>query len=202
MNRQFAGFAAGTLIALLPAAAWAAPEEVLDTIFRLGSYATVVVVVAVFLGVYFYRSRDRSRTPLLKIFDQREAIHAVAPDTPVIDCVRRMAAEKIGALIVVEGDKLAGIFTERDALYKVLGAGLDPAVTKIAAVMTKDPYCVAPATTVGEAMEAVTQRRFRHLPVVENGKVLAVVSSGDLTHWLVKDQIEEVKELVELAARS
>jgi CBS domain-containing protein len=56
--------------------------------------------------------------------------------------------------------------------------------------------------TVGEAMRLVTTRRFRHLPIVENNKVLAVISSGDLTHWLVKDQIGEVQELVDLAARS
>ena len=68
--------------------------------------------------------------------------------------------------------------------------------------MTKDPYCVAPTTTVRAAMEVITQRRFRHLPIVENGKLLAVVSSGDLTHWLVKDQIGEVQEIAKLAARS
>ena len=61
---------------------------------------------------------------------------------------------------------------------------------------------VPPTTTVGAAMELVTKRRFRHLPIVEKGKVLAVVSSGDLTHWLVKDQMGEVQELVDLAARS
>jgi CBS domain-containing protein len=56
-------------------------------------------------------------------------------------------------------------------------------------------------TTVGDAMQLITERRFRHLPVVENGKVLAVVSSGDLTRWLVQDQLGEVQELVDLAAR-
>ena len=65
--------------------------------------------------------------------------------------------------------------------------------------MTKDPYCIPSTTNVGDAMELITTRRFRHLPIVENGKVLAVVSSGDLTHWLVKDQIGEVQELVDLA---
>ena len=67
--------------------------------------------------------------------------------------------------------------------------------------MTKDPYCIGPATTVGNAMQLITERQFRHLPVVENGKVLAVVSSGDLTRWLVQDQVGEVQELVKLAAR-
>ena len=120
----------------------------------------------------------------------------------VTECVRKMTAEKVGALIVMDGERLVGIFTERDALNKVLGAGLNPVSTKISAVMTKDPICIPPATTVGEAMELVTKRRFRHLPVVEKGRVLAVVSSGDLTHWLVKDKMGEVQELVDLAARS
>ena len=113
-----------------------------------------------------------------------------------------VTAEKIGALIVMDGERLTGIFTERDALNKVLAAGLDPRSTKVSEVMTKDPYCIPPTTTVGAAMELVTKRRFRHLPIVENGKLLAVVSSGDLTHWLVKDQVGEVQELVDLAARS
>jgi signal-transduction protein with cAMP-binding, CBS, and nucleotidyltransferase domain len=61
---------------------------------------------------------------------------------------------------------------------------------------------IGPTTTVGDAMQLITERRFRHLPIVDDGKVLAVVSSGDLTHWLVQDQMGEVKELVELAGRS
>jgi CBS domain-containing protein len=72
----------------------------------------------------------------------------------------------------------------------------------VSEVMTKDPYCIGPTTTVGDAMQLITERRFRHLPIVDNGNVLAVVSSGDLTRWLVQDQIGEVKELVDLAARS
>jgi CBS domain-containing protein len=113
-----------------------------------------------------------------------------------------MTHEKLGALIVMDGERLIGIFTERDALNKVLAAGLDPASTKVSEVMTKDPYCIPPTTTVGEAMALVTKRRFRHLPIVENGKVLAVISSGDLTHWMVKDETGGVQELVDLTARS
>ncbi|HIJ63760.1 MAG TPA: CBS domain-containing protein [Rhodospirillaceae bacterium] len=101
--------------------------------------------------------------------------------------MRRMTNAKIGALVVIDGEKLSGIFTERDALNKVLSGGLDPVNTKVSEVMTREPYCVAPTTTVGEALKLITGRRFRHLPVAENGKVLAVVSSGDLTHWLVRE---------------
>lgn len=179
-------------------------EEQLSTLLigKLPLYAFFLFLIVVVIVVYFMRLRDKRRAPLGRIYEARETIHSVGPDTPVADCVRTMAAEKIGALIVMDGERLTGIFTERDALNKVLAAGLDPVSTKVSAVMTKDPYCIPPTTTVGEAMELVTKRRFRHLPIVENGKVLAVVSSGDLTHWLVKDQMGEVQELVDLAARS
>lgn len=199
MNGSFRRLGAA-LAVLHPVAAFAAPEEVLDTLFRLGVYAALIVVATVFLGVHFFRSRDRRRTPLRRLLAAGNAVHAVGPEATVIDCVRKMAAEKIGALVVIDGEALVGIFTERDALNKVLAAGLDPVGTKVSAVMTADPHCVPPAMTVGEAMEAVTQRRFRHLPIVEGGRVLAVVSSRDLTHWLVGDQGEEVQRLVDLAA--
>ena len=202
MKRLSCKSGAGIGLALLSPAALATQEELLMTLGRVPTYAFVLFVIIVFVAVYFMRSRDKRAAPLSRIFEEREAIHSVGPDTPVTVCVRAMTAEKIGALIVMDGERLIGIFTERDALNKVLAAGLDPVNTKVSEVMTKDPYCIPPTTTVGEAMQLVTQRRFRHLPIVENGKVLAIVSSGDLTHWLVKDQVGEVQELVDLAARS
>ncbi len=194
----------GLGLALLPVAALAAPtqEEVLPFLTGVLIYGLILFVVVVAVYVYFIRLGDKRRTPLNRVFEQSEAIHSVGPNATVMECVRAMTAEKIGALIVLDGERLIGIFTERDALNKVLAAGLDPSSTKVSEVMTKDPYCVPPTTTVGDAMEVVTKRRFRHLPVVEKGKVLAVLSSGDLTHWMVKDQMGEVQELVDLAARS
>ena len=185
------------------AALAATQEELLTTILgQVQMYVFIAFVIIVMAGVYFMRSRDKRQTPLNKIFEKGEAIHSVGPDTPVTECVRLMTASKIGALIVLDGKQLIGIFTERDALNKVLACGLDPGNTKVSEVMTKDPYCIRPTTTVGDAMELITKRRFRHLPIVDNGKVLAVVSSGDLTHWLVQDQMGEVQELVDLAAGS
>jgi CBS domain-containing protein len=202
MRDLFCNSTAGIGLALLSPAALAAQEELLKTIGEAPMYIFILFVIIAAAAVYFMKSRDKRSVPLDRIFEQRQAIHSVAPDTPVSECVRTMTAENIGALIVMDGERLTGIFTERDALNKVLAAGLDPVRTKISEVMTRDPYCIPPATTVGEAMELVTKRRIRHLPVVENGKVLAVVSSGDLTHWLVKDQMGEVQELVDIAARS
>ena len=202
MSKLFCKSSTGIGLALLSPAVLATQEELLTTVGKVPIYALILFAIVVIVAVYFMRSRDKRGTPLGRIFEKREAIHSVGPDTPVTECVRTMNSEKIGALIVMDGERLLGIFTERDALNKVLAAGLDPGTTKVSKVMTKDPYCIPPKTTVGEAMQLVTKRRFRHLPIVENGKVVAVVSSGDLTHWLVKDQMREVQELVDLAARS
>ncbi len=200
-------YKSGTAIglALLSPAALAANsrEEVQTILFgQVQIYVFIAFVIIVAVGVYFMKlPEDKRQTRLSKIFEEGEAIHSVGPDTPVTECVRLMTAGKIGALIVMDGERLIGIFTERDALNKVLAGGLDPGNTKVSEVMTKDPYCILPTTTVDDAMKLITKRRFRHLPIVDNGKVLAVVSSGDLTHWLVQDQMGEVQDLVDLAAR-
>ncbi len=188
----------------LPSQAMAAtePEQTVSFISYLLAYGSVLFVVVVGVLVYLVRFRDKRRTPLDALFDEGEAIYSVSPDTSVTECVAMMSAKRIGAIIVLDQARLVGIFTERDALTKVLAGGLDAGKTKVSEVMTRDPYCIPPDTTVGEAMQVVTQRRFRHLPVVKDGRVLAVISSGDLTHWMVKDQVGEVQELVELAAHS
>jgi CBS domain-containing protein len=191
------------LALLSPAVLAATLDQEQTALFgQVQMYVLIAFVIIVAAGVYFMRSRDKRQTPLNEIFKKGEAIHSVGPDTLVTECVRLMTASKIGALIVMDGERLIGIFTERDALNKVLAGGLDPRNTKVSAVMTKDPYCIPPTTTVDDAMKLISKRRFRHLPIVDNGKVLAVLSSGDLTHWLVQDRMGEVQELVDLAARS
>jgi CBS domain-containing protein len=164
--------------------------------------AAVIMVVHFFLQLWQAFTRSERRTPLDRLFNERQTIYSVGPNTSVTECVRTMTTKKIGALMVLDSERIVGIFTERDALNKVLAAGLEPSKTKVSEVMTKDPYSVPPTTTLGEAMELVTKRRFRHLPIVKNGKVLAVVSSRDLTRWLIKDQLGGVQELVDLGVRS
>src|SRR5512136_1104545 len=173
MRKVSCKWGAGIGLALLSPAALATQEDLLTTMGEGLVYASILFVIVVIVAVYFMRSRDKRAAPLSKLFEEREAIHAVGPDTLVTECVRTMTVEKIGALIVMDGEKLIGIFTERDALNKVLAPGLDPRSTKVSEVMTKDPYCIPPTTTVGNAMQLITKRRFRHLPIVENGKLLA-----------------------------
>jgi CBS domain-containing protein len=201
MNKlAWRALAAAGLTLLTAAACAADQEEALAMITRIMFYAYFAFIVIVIAGVYFMKTTDKRRTPLSRIFGPGDAIHAVAPDRPVSECVRLMTERRIGALVVMDGQQLKGIFTERDALNKVLAAGRDPAATRVSEVMTPDPFCIPPSMTVGDAMHVVTHRRFRHLPVVEDGRLLAVISSGDLTRWLVKDQAGEVQELVGVAA--
>lgn len=198
------GIAIG-LAVLSPAANATAEAERQEWLWTIGiapMYIFVAFVIIMAVGVYFMRLRDRRRAPLSRVFETGEAIHSVGPDTSVADCARSMTAEKIGALMVMRGERLLGVFTERDALNKVLAAGLDPVATSVSIVMTKDPICIAPTTTVSAALELVTTRRIRHLPIVDGGKVLAVISSGDLIRWLVQDRVGDVQEFVDLAARS
>lgn len=119
--------------------------------------------------------------------DQKSIVHSVGSEVSVTECIRLMNKFRIGSLLVMEDGQLLGIFTERDAITRVLGEGLDPVSTNVSRVMTKKPVWVTPTTTLEEAMGIVTNKRIRHLPVVEDGKVLGVVSSGDLTHRLIGD---------------
>ncbi len=165
------------LVLLSPAALAAARstrEEVQTILFgQVQIYVLIAFVIILAVAVYFKKlPEDKHQTPLNRIFGEGKAIHSVGPDTRVTECVRLMTASKIGALIVLDGERLIGIFTERDALNKVLGGGLDPGNTKVSEVMTKDPYCIRSTTTVADAMKLITKRRFRHLPIVDNGKVL------------------------------
>ena len=99
------------------------------------------------------------------------------PETSVADAARLLKASEVGAVLVVENDRLVGIFTERDAVYRVLAAGRDPAATRLAEVMTRDPITVAPDDEFGYALYLMHEHGFRHAPVVENGRPIGVVSA-------------------------
>ena len=204
MRKLFDRSAASLVLALFAPVAFATQVEEMQTFIGRAAALALVVVMAI-AGVYslFRQLPDKRAATLQTILNEaNQAIHSVEADTLVVECVRKMTDKKIGALIVMDGAKLVGIFTERDALSRVLAAGRDPRDTRVVEVMTTDPYCVSPGMTVGTAMELVTKKRFRHLPIVENGQVQALLSNRDLTHWLVSNRGEEVQDLVELAYRS
>lgn len=174
-------------------------EEMQTSIGKAILYAFVLMTVVIVALVYSRQLTDKSTDTLQGMLKNKtDAAQTVQADALVIECVRKMADKKIGALMVMDCGKLVGIFTERDALSRVLAAGRDPRDTRVVEVMTTDPCCASPDMTVGDAMALVTKKQFRHLPIVANGQVQALLSSRDLTHWLGKNQGGELQDQVEL----
>ena len=122
-------------------------------------------------------------------------VHAVAPTLSVYDAVAEMNRHRIGAIVVLDGERLVGIFTERDVLRRVVGAGLDPKRALVADVMTSGVLTISPDTAVDEAMLIFTEKRCRHLPVVADGRLIGVLSIGDITRWMSDAHRAEAEHL-------
>jgi CBS domain-containing protein len=113
----------------------------------------------------------------------------------VFECAVKLTQLKIGALVVLQEDKLIGIVSERDILRRVVSKGDDANQTLVEQIMTKALVTVAPSTTVREAMHIVTEKRIRHLPVLENEKLVGLISIGDLTRWAMILQEQQIASL-------
>jgi CBS domain-containing protein len=124
------------------------------------------------------------------------AIHYVVPEATVLDAVQKMNEERIGAVLVCVSGEMVGIFTERDVLCRVVAEGRDPAATKVVEVMTSEMVTVRSTTSVEEAMAVFTERRFRHLPVIDDGELKGLVSSGDLTRRVSHSQEGHIQDLM------
>jgi CBS domain-containing protein len=122
-------------------------------------------------------------------------VHTIASDATALEAVRRMNEAGIGALLVTEREHVVGIFTRRDVLRRVVDAGRDPARTQLLEVMTRPVWTVRPSTSIAEAMQLMTELRCRHLPVLEQGRAVGMVSVTDLTRWVVADQETAIQEM-------
>lgn len=129
-------------------------------------------------------------------------IESISPSASVAVAVRQMNERGIGSLLVMDGDRLIGIFTERDVLVRVVGAGRDPTQAAVSDLMTTRVLTIEPDTTVEEAMRIMTERRCRHLPVVDDDQIVGLISIGDLTRWLVADQQNKIQDLEGYIMRS
>ncbi len=173
-------------------------ERVLD-----GAHCDVIVVHVPVASQAIHRSSSviRNRSAFMQstlkeiIREKGEIIHSVAADATVEGAVTKMNQERVGAVLVTYGETLIGIFTERDVLTKVVGRKLDPRMTPLAEVMTKEVLALHASATVEYAMHVFTKKRFRHLPVTADGKLIGMVSSGDLTRWVVRDQEHTIDDL-------
>ena len=122
-------------------------------------------------------------------------LFSIAPDAPVLEAVRAMAEHGVGALLVMSAGTLAGIVSERDYARKVVLRGRASADTPVAQIMSSPVLTVSPETTVQQCMVLMTERRIRHLPVVDNGRVIGVVSIGDLVKSLIEEQRRTIEQL-------
>lgn len=122
-------------------------------------------------------------------------IVSITPDASVLDAIKLMADKLVGSLLVMEGDKLIGIVTERDYARKVIIKGRSSQSTKVSEIMTSDVFSATSDNTVDECMALMTQRKIRHLPVVDDGAVTGVLSIGDLVGAIISDQQAEIEQL-------
>ncbi len=123
------------------------------------------------------------------------AVYAIGPQATVLEALERMAQHDIGALLVMEGEELVGIFSERDYARKLVLLGRFSRDTRVEEVMTKEVVTIRPEADLAEAMRLMTEYRVRHLPVVEGGKVVGVISIGDAVKAIITEQEMLIEEL-------
>jgi CBS domain-containing protein len=125
----------------------------------------------------------------------KPVVYAVRPEDSVYDALRLMADKNIGAVLVTSNDEIEGILSERDYARKVILHGKTSTETRVADIMTTNVITVEPGWTADQCMALMTDKRIRHLPVVENGKVVGIISIGDVVRAVVNEQQFTIKSL-------
>jgi CBS domain-containing protein len=142
------------------------------------------------------RKLEEAMDGLFSILANKEpGVRCVDLGDSALDAVEAMCKHHVGALIVTDEGSPVGIVSERDVLTRVVLAHRDPEMTSIAMVMTPELLCVGPETDPHEAMAIMTQRRVRHLPIVQDGHLVGIVSIGDLVHWASMQRDQELRML-------
>lgn len=140
-----------------------------------------------------YPMNDTSISHLLE--GKGRVLHTVPSTVTVTQAVQEMNGHRIGAILVMNGSVLAGIFTERDVLTRVVAAGLDPLITPVMQVMTTGVLSVQPETTVQQVMDIFAEKRCRHLPVMDAGDLVGLISIGDVSRWMANHHRAEAESL-------
>jgi CBS domain-containing protein len=128
-------------------------------------------------------------------------VHSIHPSATVLDAVREMDQRRVGALLVVDETGLVGVLSERDYARRVILKGRRSDATRVDEIMTSELVTVELGTTIDECMELMTERRVRHLPVLENGELIGVISIGDLVRVIMQRQKATIEHLKDYIAR-
>ena len=131
---------------------------------------------------------------LLKAKPARRVV-SVKPEQSVLEAIKVLAAEDIGAAVVMTGERLAGIFSERDYTRKVILKGRSSDTTRVEEIMTPNVVCVSPRTKTRECMQLMTEKNIRHLPVMDEGRVIGMVSIRDIVSDIIADQDFTIEQL-------
>lgn len=135
-------------------------------------------------------------TPITAILDRKgRHVYAVSPTMTVSDAVAEMNRHRVGSVLVLDAGRLVGIFTERDVLRRVVGAGVDPTRALVAEVMTAGVITISPDASLEDTMVLFTEKRCRHLPVIESGNLVGTISIGDITRWMADSHRAEAEHL-------
>jgi CBS domain-containing protein len=131
-----------------------------------------------------------------QLLDQKgRSIFSVGPEDPVLEAIQLMADRRVGALLVLKGEELVGIVSERDYARKVILLGRSSSATPVWQIMSSPVHAVSPDQTVQDCMRIMTEKRIRHLPVVEHGHIVGVISIGDLVKAVIEDQQHTIEQL-------
>lgn len=123
------------------------------------------------------------------------AVHTLTPSASVAEAVQLMNKSKISSVLITERERLAGIFTERDVLRRVVGDNLDPKTTPVSTVMSAGVATITPVTSIEEALDIFNRRGCRHLPVLDGDRIAGLISVGDISRWLSEVHRAEAEQL-------
>lgn len=135
------------------------------------------------------------RTVQQMLEEKTHKLLSIAPTASVLDALKLMSEKDIGALVVLDGEKLIGIFSERDYARKVILFGKSSKDTAVNEIMTAKVVCVRPEQMAEECMSVMTAKRVRHLPVLSEKKVIGVISIGDVVKAMIQDQQQTIEQL-------
>jgi CBS domain-containing protein len=138
---------------------------------------------------------------ILKSKSHAGSIFSVEPNTIVYKAIELMAEKNIGGLLITENSKLVGIFTERDYARKLILKGRSSKDTVIGDLMTKNPFTVSSDASIEECMQIMSDKRFRHLPIVDNDELTGIISIGDVVRYVIEEQRSIIEHLEEYISR-